>query len=68
MPAINFGATHTLDSMAAGDNTLLFANWTSNADYNEKVMEYVDTLGETGYLVAQRFAALDLKGGDKVNF
>ena len=58
MPAIDFGSTHTLAPMAAGEGTLLFANWTSNPDYNEKLLEYVDTLGESGYLIAKRLSSL----------
>jgi hypothetical protein len=64
VPAIDFGSTHTLAPLAAGDGTLMFANWTSNEAYNKKVMEYVDTLGETSYLVAMRVAALDIDDND----
>jgi len=64
LPAIDFNTRHTLAPMGAGEGTLLFANWTSNQAYNEKVMEYVDTLGETGYLVAKRIAGLDIEGAD----
>ncbi|MCP5536442.1 MAG: hypothetical protein H7A51_09440 [Akkermansiaceae bacterium] len=68
MPAIDMNASHTLAPMAAGEGTLLFANWTSNEAYNNKVMEYVDTLGETSYLVAKRVAALDIDDGDFSDF
>lgn len=64
MPAIDFDQKHSLAGLESGDNTLLFANWTSNEAYNEKVMEYVDTLGETAYLLTKRVAALDIDDGD----
>lgn len=64
MPELDFGKSHTLSSMESGEGTLLFANWISNKSYNEKVMEYIDTLGETSYLVTKRIAALDIDDGD----
>lgn len=63
MPSIDFNQSHTLASLGDGDNTLLFANWTSNEAYNEKLMEYVDSIGETSYLLTKRIAALDVKVG-----
>ncbi len=47
---------------------LLFANWTSNEAYNEKVMEYVDSLGEASYLLTKRVAALDIEDNDFADF
>jgi len=67
-PALDLGKAHTLASLEAGEGTLLFANWTSNEAYNQKVMDYVDTLGETSYLVAKRVAALDIDDGDFRDF
>jgi len=60
LPAIDFDAAHSLAPLAGGESTLLFANWTSNESYNEQVSDYIDTLGETSYLVARRVAALDI--------
>ena len=68
MPNIDFGKTHTFAPMATGESTLLFANWTSNEAYNQKVMEYVDTLGETSYMVSKRITALDIDDGDLRQF
>lgn len=64
MPAIDFSTSHTLAGLGNGDNTLVFANWTSNEQYNERALEYLDTLGETSYLITKRIAALDIDDGD----
>lgn len=68
LPEFDFGKTHTFSPMEAGEGTLLFANWTDNESYNQKVLEYIDTLGETSYLVAKRVAALDIDDGDFRDF
>lgn len=64
MPALDLTQTNTLSPMAEGEGTLLFANWVDDKAYNEKVMEYIDTLGETSYMVTKRIAALDIDDGD----
>lgn len=64
MPGIDFTKTHAFSPLESGDGTLLFANWTGNESYNQKVMEYVDTLGETSYLMSKRVAALDIDDGE----
>ncbi|MFK7909452.1 MAG: hypothetical protein AB8F34_02500 [Akkermansiaceae bacterium] len=68
MPAIDFSQKHSLAAMEGGDKTLLFANWTSDETYNESVMEYVDSLGETSYLLTKRIAALDIDDGEFRDF
>lgn len=67
-PALNMTQTHSLAPLAGGDSTVLFANWVSDKSYNEKLMEYIDTLGETSYLVAQRVVALDLDNSEIKDF
>ncbi|MBK1829747.1 hypothetical protein JIN77_03355 [Verrucomicrobiaceae bacterium R5-34] len=67
-PALDLGETHSLAPLETGENTVMFANWTDNEDYNQKVMEYIDTLGETSYLVTKRIAALDIDDGDFRDF
>ena len=68
IPSLDLTKTHTLSPLAAGENTLMFANWVNNKDYNEKLLEYVDTLGETGYLISQRVAGLDIDDNDFAKF
>ncbi len=68
IPALDLGKTNTLSPLEQGEGTVLFANWTQDKDYNEKVMEYVDTLGETSYMVTKRIAALDLDDADFKQF
>jgi len=64
VPALDLATTHTLAPLAAGENTVLFANWVNDKDYNQKALDYIDSLGETGYLLTQRIANLDIKNGD----
>ena len=59
IPALDLEKTHKLASMGTGENTVFFANWVNDKNYNQKVLEYVDTLGETTYLLTQRVANLD---------
>ena len=62
MPELDFDASHTMASMGSGDGVVMFANWASNPVYNERLMEYLDTLGETGYLMAKRVSSIN-EGG-----
>ena len=62
MPSIDFDVSHSLGPMAMGEDNLLFANWASNPDYNEQLMEYIDTLGEAGYLMARRLSSSEKPG------
>lgn len=64
MPAVDFESKHSLTALGGGENTLLFANWSCNETYNENVLDYVDSLGETTYLLTKRVAALDIDDGD----
>lgn len=61
LPSYDFTATHSLAPLANAEDTLFFANWTSNKEYNTLVSEYVDSLFETGYMLAGRISAFDIK-------
>lgn len=67
-PSFDLDHTHTLGALGQGEGTIMFANWTNNQDYNAKVMDYFDTLGETSYVVAKRIAGLDIEDGDMEEF
>jgi len=62
--SLDLTKSHTLSSLESGEGTVLFANWVNDKAYNEKVLDYVDTLGETSYLVAKRISALDIDDND----
>ncbi len=68
MPSFDFDKSQSLTPLAGGDGTLLFANWSSNESYNEKVLEYIDSLGEASYLLTKRVAALDIEDNDFEQF
>ena len=68
MPSIDFKPEHKLSSLAQGENTLLFANWTSNEEYNSKVKEYIETLVASKYLMAQRIAGLNIDSTEFAQF
>ena len=68
MPCLDFGKTHNFSSMEEVEGTLFFANWTSNESYNKKLTEYVSSIGETGYLMAKRAAALEIESNDFAEF
>ncbi|NWK56087.1 hypothetical protein HW115_10735 [Verrucomicrobiaceae bacterium N1E253] len=63
-PALDLDAPHTFSSLEDGSGTLLFANWVDDKDYGQKMLEYMDTLGETTYMVTKRVAALDIDDPD----
>ncbi len=68
MPCLDSEKLHTFSPMDAGEGTMFFANWTSNEAYNQKLIKYIDTLGETAYLVSKRIAALDIDNTDFSKF
>jgi hypothetical protein len=68
MPALNLTQSHKLAPLATGENTVFFANWVNDKSYNAKALEYVDTLGETAYLLTQRVAALDINSDEFKQF
>lgn len=64
IPSLDSTKANTLTPMGGGDGTFLFANWTNDKEYNKKVMDYIDTLGEASYLVTKRISALDVDDSD----
>ncbi|MGB0775440.1 MAG: hypothetical protein ACPGUY_06310, partial [Akkermansiaceae bacterium] len=66
LPALDLNSSHTLSSLETSNDTLLFANWTNNEDYNTKILNYIDSLGETSYLVAKRLASQDADGDREI--
>jgi len=58
MPCLDFSKSHSFSPMETGEGTLFYANWTTNQSYNKKIIEYVNTLGETSYIMSKRVAGL----------
>ena len=49
MPQYDLSVDHKLTAMSKGKDSLLFANWVSNPEYNEGLMQLIDTLVEVSY-------------------
>ena len=60
VPGTDLDTPRRYAGLGKDDGVFLFANWVSNPDYTEKVLEYVETLGQTIYLAAQQVARMDL--------
>ncbi|MDA0765349.1 MAG: hypothetical protein O3A92_00800 [Verrucomicrobia bacterium] len=67
-PSVDLNVPRKYASIGDRDGVLMFANWVSNEEYADKSMEYVDTLGEIGYLAASRAAKLDIDARDFADF
>ena len=62
-PSLNLDTPRTYSELGAQDDVLLFANWVNDAAYKDKVLEYIETLGETVYLAAKRVSSMELPEG-----
>ena len=49
MPQYDLDVDHRLAPMSQGEGNLLYANWVTNPEYNEGLMNLIDTLVEVGY-------------------
>jgi len=62
-PSLNLDTARSYSELGAQDDVLLFANWVNDSAYKDKVLEYLETLGETVYLVAKQAASMELPEG-----
>jgi len=60
VPGTDLDTPRRYAGLGKDDGVFLFANWVSNPNYTEKILEYVETLGQTIYLAAQQVARMDL--------
>lgn len=67
-PAQDFTTSRALASMTQGDDILFSANWVSNPEYVEKLMEYTDAFGSTAYQLAKQASELDIEDADFKEF
>lgn len=49
MPQYDMETDHRLAPMSQGEGNLLYANWVTNPEYNEGLMNLIDTLVEVSY-------------------
>jgi hypothetical protein len=55
--AVDWKAENRLGALGKADDVAIFANFTSDAAYDEKAMDYAESLVETGYAIAKQFSA-----------
>lgn len=55
--AITWDKPHHLSQLGAGPDVALFADWSSNPEYNKKASSYIEALMETAYAIAMKVAA-----------
>ncbi|MDG1357980.1 MAG: hypothetical protein P8P36_07285 [Akkermansiaceae bacterium] len=53
MPQYDMDLDHKLSAMSQGEGNLLFANWATNPEYNEGLMNMIDTLVEVSYATSK---------------
>jgi len=68
LPGTDLDTPRRYAGLGKEDGVFLFANWVSNPNYTEKVLEYVETLGQTIYLGARQVARMDLPDGIAADF
>lgn len=67
-PDLDLDAVHRYGALADWEDAVFFANWVEDAEYSELALEYLDTIGETLYLGAKRFSALEIGDGNVEQF
>jgi hypothetical protein len=66
--AIDWEAPNRLGHLGAGENVVLFANTSGDAEYNGKMRAYLEALIETGYAMTMKFGELPLEDGKLADF
>ena len=59
-PSMDLKSGRKYASLGDREGVLMFANWVGNEDYSKKAFEYLDTIGEIGYIAASRASKLDV--------
>ncbi len=62
--AFDWEASNQMASLGDRDGVVMFANYTSDAVYDEKMRNYLEAVLETSYVAAMKFAELPDEGGD----
>ena len=63
IPHLKLDAARRYSGLSEQDEVLLFANWVNDSVYKDKALEYLETLGETVYLVARQASSMELPEG-----
>ncbi|MDX1680411.1 MAG: hypothetical protein R3242_06755 [Akkermansiaceae bacterium] len=65
---INWDAKNQLAPLGADQDVMLFANFTSDVEYDTRMREYLEALFETAYAGAMKVADLPIEDSDMVEF
>lgn len=65
MPSLDLNTPHSFSALGEMDDVVLYTNSVSNAAFNGKVLDMLDSLGEASYLMAAQMAKMDV---DDVDF
>ena len=64
-PSLDLNTPHSFTALGEMDDVVLYTNSVSNAAFNGKVLDMLDSLGEASYLMAAQMAKMDV---DDVDF
>lgn len=67
-PNLDLKSGRNYASLGEREGVFMFSNWIGNEDYSDKAFEYLDTVGEIGYLAASRASKLDISDPDFEQF
>ena len=67
-PSADLNAPHTYTALGEMDDVLLYTNSVSNPEFNGKVLEMLDSLGEASYLMAAQVAKMEVDDRDFQQF
>ena len=63
LPSLKLNTPRGYAGLGEQEDVLLFANWVNDSGYKDKVLDYIETLGETAYLAIKQASIMDLPEG-----
>lgn len=63
-PTMDLMAKRHLSKVSEGEDVLFSANWVNNSSQTELLLEYIDSIGSTGYQVAKQMSGLQVEDSD----
>ena len=68
LPHIDLESSHQFASLGDGSDVVLFANSASDPDFSGKLLDYINTLGESAYMLAKQVSQLTFDDNDFEEF
>ncbi len=62
--AVDYGSTRTLSGLGGGEETLFFANWVVDGEYDKRSTEFLQALFETAYGITEKIAGFEIDDTD----